>query len=221
MIWHQNVIHITACNYFWSYPRLNIKKEVSNLIELEEGTNVISAHEPQIPYIKKYLLKMKGYPRTAPLQSPPAFDIFISWLGSFLGIGIVAILAMVYNKPMLVASFGASAVLLYGAPDAPLSQPRNVFFGHTLSALVGVIIYSLFGLCWWSAALATALAIIVMLITKTTHPPGGATALVAILSKATPIYILTPVAAGAIILIAIALITNNLSPNRSYPRYWF
>lgn len=168
----------------------------------------------------KYLSKMKGNSRTAPLQAPPVFDIFISGLGAFIGISAVAILALVYKLPMLVASFGASAVLLYGVPDAPLSQPRNVFFGHTVSATVGVVTYMIFGLTWWSAALATAVAIIVMLITKTSHPPGGATALVAILNKAHPAYILTPVAAGAIILIVIAIITNNLSPNRSYPRYW-
>jgi CBS-domain-containing membrane protein len=190
------------------------------LFELEEGTNSSSTYELRIHLIKNYLLKMKGYTRTTPLQSPPAFDIFISWLGTFLGIAAVAILALVYDKPMLVASFGASAVLIYGVPEAPLSQPRNVFFGHTLSAAVGVITYSLFGLSWWTAALATAIALIVMLITKTTHPPGGATALVAILNRATPLYILTPVAAGVIILVFIALITNNLSPNRSYPRYW-
>lgn len=190
------------------------------MFELEENNNSAATYELKLHPVVKYLSKMKGYPRTTPLQSPPAFDIFISWLGSFLGIAAVAILAMVYDKPMLVASFGASAVLIYGVPDAPLSQPRNVFFGHTLSAAVGVTTYLLLGLNWWTAALGTAIAIIVMLVTKTTHPPGGATALVAILSKATPIYILTPVAAGVIILIAIAIITNNLSPNRSYPRYW-
>ncbi|WP_053006475.1 MULTISPECIES: HPP family protein [Desulfosporosinus] len=187
---------------------------------MEQENDSTAAYEHKVHPILNYFLKMRGYPRTAPLQSPPPFDIFISWMGTFLGIGVVAILSMVYNMPMLVASFGASAVLLYGVPDAPLSQPRNVFFGHILSAAIGVMTYQFFGLTWWSAALGTAIALGVMLITKTTHPPGGATALVAILNKATPQYILTPVAAGVIILIAIAIITNNLSPNRSYPRYW-
>lgn len=169
----------------------------------------------------KYLSKMKGNPRTSPLQSPPPLDLFLSWFGALLGIGVVAILALVYQMPMLVASFGASAVLLYGVPDAPLSQPRNVFFGHTLSATVGVLAFALFGLTWWAAALGTATAILLMLLTKTTHPPGGATALVAILNQAGPFYIVTPVAAGAMVLIVVAMLINNLSPNRSYPRYWF
>lgn len=172
------------------------------------------------PALGNYLAKMKGKPRSVPLQAPPIFEIFISGLGAFLGIATVAILALVYELPMLAASFGASAVLLYGVPDGPLSQPRNVFFGHILSAGVGVLAVMLFGLTWWSAALAVATAIMVMHMTKTTHPPGGATALLAVLSQAQPSFILTPIAAGAALLIIIAVLVNNLSPNRSYPRYW-
>lgn len=168
----------------------------------------------------RYISKMKGIRRTNPLVAPPAFDVFISSLGAFLGIMTVAVLALVYHMPMLVASFGASAVLIYGVPDAPLSQPRNVIFGHLISAVIGVSVYWLFGLTWWSVSLGTALALVVMILTKTTHPPGGATAMVAILNKAQPQFILTPVLAGAVILIIIGMLINNLSPNRSYPRYW-
>lgn len=195
-----------------------------------EGTEVkrtAVVHDPgviKIGLIKirllAYLSKMKGNPRTTPLTAPPPFDIFISGLGALLGIAAVAFLSLVHGLPMLVASFGASAILVYGVPDAPLSQPRNVFFGHAVSATVGVLTYSFFGLSWWSAALGVSLALVMMLVTKTTHPPGGATALVAILNQAHPIFILTPVAAGAVILVLVGIIVNNLSPNRSYPRYW-
>ncbi|MDA8443157.1 MAG: HPP family protein [Peptococcaceae bacterium] len=171
--------------------------------------------------IRMYLVKMKGQKRLEPRVRHHHFDVFIAWLGAFLGIGVVALLSLSYHMPLLVASFGASAVLLYGVPDSPLAQPRNVFFGHTISATVGVIAYALLGLNWWSASIATATAIALMLLTHTAHPPGGATALVAVLSKAAPMYILTPVALGAAILIIIALITNNLSPRRSYPMHWF
>lgn len=163
---------------------------------------------------------MKGIKRSVPLQAPPVFEIVISACGAFLGIAVVAILSMVYALPLLAASFGASAVLLYGVPDSPLSQPRNVFLGHVFSAIVGVAAFSLLGSTWWSASLAVALAIVVMQVTKTTHPPGGATALLAVLSQARPEFIITPIAAGAALLIIIALLVNNLSPTRSYPRYW-
>ncbi|WP_050809883.1 HPP family protein [Desulfosporosinus sp. OT] len=168
----------------------------------------------------RYLSKMKGYKRTTPLVTPPPLDIIITWLGAFLGITAIALFAENYSLP-IVASFGASAVLIYGVPDAPLSQPRNVILGHTLSAVAGVTTFIMFGLTWWSPALGTALALIIMILTKTTHPPGGATALFAVLSKAHPSYILTPIALGAVILVIIGLLVNNLSPNRHYPRYWY
>ena len=167
-----------------------------------------------------YISKMKGYKRTTPLVSPPPLDVILTWLGAFLGITAIVLFSHKFDLPV-VASFGASAVLIYGVPDAPLSQPRNVIFGHSLSAVTGVATFMMFGLTWWSPALGTALALVVMLLTKTTHPPGGATALFAVLSKAHPSYILTPIMSGAVILVIIGLLVNNLSPNRHYPRYWY
>jgi CBS-domain-containing membrane protein len=168
----------------------------------------------------RYLLKMRGSPRKTPLPTQPVIDVFVSWVGAFLGIATVAFLSLIYKMPLIVPSLGASAVLIYGAPDVPFAQPRNVFLGHVISATVGVVVYTLIGLTWWSAALATSLAIVMMLLTKTIHPPAGATALIAVLTKASPVYILAPVAAGALVLIIIGLIINNVSPNRSYPKYW-
>jgi len=172
------------------------------------------------PLMIRYISKMKGLTRTTPLVSPAPLDIIISWVGAFLGITAIVLFSHKFDLSV-VASFGASAVLIYGVPDAPLSQPRNVIFGHTLSAVAGVATFMMFGLTWWSPALGTALALVVMLITKTTHPPGGATALFAVLSKAHPSYILTPIMAGAVILVIIGILVNNLSPNRQYPRYWY
>jgi len=170
--------------------------------------------------LSRYLSKMKGFKRTTPLVSPPPLDVILTWLGAFLGITAIALFAHQYVLPV-VASFGASAVLIYGVPDAPLSQPRNVILGHTLSATAGVATFMMFGLTWWSPGVGTALALVVMLLTKTTHPPGGATALFAVLTKAHPSYILTPIMTGAMILVIIGLLVNNLSPNRQYPRYWY
>ena len=79
----------------------------------------------------------------------------------------------------------------------------------------------LFGLNWWSPAVGTALALLIMLLTKTTHPPGGATALFAVMSQVHFSYIFSPIMAGAVILVIIGLLVNNLSPNKHYPRYWY
>ena len=176
--------------------------------------------QPEHSWMIRYLAKMKGYKRTTPLVSPPPLDVILTMFGAFLGIAAIALFAHKFDLPV-VASFGASAVLIYGVPDAPLSQPRNVIFGHTLSAVAGVATFMMFGLTWWSPALGTALALVVMILTKTTHPPGGATALFAVLSKAHPSYIMTPIMVGAVILVIVGLFVNNLSPNRNYPRYWY
>lgn len=171
--------------------------------------------------VLKYFAKFKGFKRDTPFVTPVPIDIIIAFVGSFLALSFLGILTYIYQAPMLVAPLGATAVLIYGSPDGPLSQPRNVIFGHTLSAIIGVLTYQLCGLTWWSVALGTSIALLTMLLTKTTHPPGGATALFAILSGAGPMYILTPILLGAVIMVIIAVFINNLSPNRNYPRYWF
>lgn len=197
-------------------------QKVKKLAEITDPSNLVNAKGltrigPSL--MIKYISKMKGYKRTTLLLSPPPLDIIISSLGAFLGIVTIVLFAQQFELPVM-AAFGASVVLVFGVPDAPMAQPRNVIFGHTLSAATGVAIFMIFGLSWWSPAVATALALVIMLLTKTTHPPGGATALFAVLSEAHPSYILSPMMLGAIILVIIGLLVNNLSTNRHYPRYW-
>ena len=144
--------------------------------------------------------------------------IIMTFIGSFCSIGLLAYGSSVENWPILVASFGASAVLLFGAPASPLAQPRNLFGGHLISAIVGVSIYQLFGETWWSIALAVTLAIIAMMLTATTHPPGGATALVSVLNHANYIFIFLPILLGAVVLFIAAVLSSRIFPGlREYP----
>lgn len=128
---------------------------------------------------------------------------------------------------MIVGSFGASAVLIYGAIKSPLAQPRNLLGGHVFSAIVGVASYKMFGGdMWLASAIAVATAIAIMHATKTLHPPGGATALIAVIGGEKVhdlgyLYAIIPVGAGAVIMLAIALIINNLPRSRRYPEFWF
>jgi len=167
-------------------------------------------------------------------KSPPGVglgEVFWSWIGSVTGIGICGYLSWRYFEPrdltLIIGSFGASAVLVYGAIKSPLAQPRNLIGGHILSGLVGVACYQLFGdTIWLASAMGVSLAIAVMLLTKTLHPPGGATALIAIIGgekihKLGFLYAFVPAGLGASILLIVALIVNNLSRNRRYPEYWF
>jgi CBS domain-containing membrane protein len=152
---------------------------------------------------------------------------FWAFLGSFIGLGTIAYLQYKalpeQDLVFLIGSFGASCVLVYGVIQSPLAQPRNLIGGHVISATIGVTIQKLLpDLIWIAAPLAVSLSIVFMQITKTLHPPGGATALIAVTAspeiKAMGYgYVFTPVLTGALILLAAALIFNNLTKNRQYP----
>ena len=180
--------------------------------------------------LRAYFRKWRG----STAGSPPRVnnsEILWSWLGAFAGIGLLAWLGQysfsAYSLHLLIGSFGASAVLLFGAPRSPLAQPRNLLGGHALSAAVGVI-------CWQllhnqpvlAQALAVASAIALMHLTDTLHPPGGATALIAVtgspqIQALGYKYAVVPVAAGAAALLVVALLVNNIPRGRRYPRHWW
>jgi len=152
---------------------------------------------------------------------------FFTFLGAFFGIGIIGFISSKYfvlnDNLFLIGSFGASSVLIYGSINSPLAQPRNLIGGHIVSAIIGVTVHKLIpNEIWLSSALAVALSIVFMQITKTLHPPGGATALIANIGsekiKALGyIYVLSPVLTGVLILFLVALIFNNITSNRRYP----
>ncbi len=176
-----------------------------------------------------YWRKMRGGASTPARVS--VIEIFWSWLGAFLGIALVAWIDhfFLYETDLLliIGSFGASAVLLYGAPSSPLAQPRNLLGGHLVSALIGVALYKLIPQqVWLAAALAVSLAIAMMHLTITLHPPGGATALIAVIGSEKIhalgfLYAFVPVLLGAFLMLIVALVVNNLAVDRRYPLWWF
>lgn len=178
--------------------------------------------------IKDFLEKMRGNTQSPPRVS--AVEIIWSWLGGCLGIGVVGYLNSKFFEQtdvvLIIGSFGASAVLIYGAIKSPLAQPRNLVGGHILSALIGVLAYKLlYPHIWLASAMAVATSIALMQATKTLHPPGGATALIAVIGgpKITNLgflYALIPVGAGVAVLLIVALLVNNISHHRRYPEFW-
>lgn len=152
---------------------------------------------------------------------------FWSFLGSFIGIGIIAYMQsqLLPNEDVvfLIGSFGASSVLVYGIIQSPLAQPRNLIGGHLVSAFIGVTVQMFLpDILWINAPLAVSLSIVLMQITKTLHPPGGATALIAVtgsdaIKNLGYFYVLSPVLSGSLILLIIAVIFNNSTSNRLYP----
>ncbi|CZS91295.1 related to HPP family protein [Rhynchosporium agropyri] len=160
------------------------------------------------------------------------------WFWSFIGAfaGILVIEAVFMSKvlqsdgaPIIIASLGAAAVLEYQTIDSPLSQPRNALFGQIFASVIGVGITKLFklnsnfeDLRWVAGALSVGLASSVMGITKTIHPPAGATALLASTSPdieklgwmLVPLIIL-----GSVLMLAVACVVNNIQ--RTFPIYWW
>jgi len=175
-----------------------------------------------------FFLKMRGTTHGPPAAPLP--EIGWSWLGAFLGMAAIAVghrqLLAQTDLLLLIGSFGASAVLVFGAIRSPLAQPRNLVGGDVLSALVGVACYQLLGdfpLLAIPAAVATAIAL--MHGTRTLHPPGGATALIAVtgsdrIHDLGYLFAIVPAGSGAVLMLAVGLVVNNLSRGRRYPQFW-
>jgi len=175
-----------------------------------------------------YISKMKGTTKSPPRVG--VSEMAWSWTGAFVGISLVGIansrVVEGTDLVLIIGSFGASAVLLYGAAQSPLAQPRNLMGGHFFSALIGVFCFkTLGGETWLASAMAVSTATAFMHATKTLHPPGGATALIAVIGGEKIhalgyLYALVPAALGAALMLAVALVVNNIPRSRRYPAFW-
>lgn len=152
--------------------------------------------------------------------APPRSEWIWTFAGCFVGIGLIAYLALHHGVPILIATLGASACLIFGTPAVPFAQPRNAFAGHVISAVIGVAVYQLLGTTWYSMGLCVALAVTAMMATCTIHPPAGATALIAVVTQQDWLFPLAPVGVGITILVLLGIIFNNFAMHRKYPSYW-
>lgn len=166
-----------------------------------------------------YFKKFKGQGESLPVKLPIS-EIVFAWFGGFISIFIIEYLTKFYDNLLVMGSFGASCVLLFGFPKSPFSQPRNVILGHFLSTFIGLAFLHILGNEYWSMALALATAIAVMIGTRTVHPPAGSNPLIVFLLGANWDYLIFPSLIGSIILVIVAIFYNNLHKNRVYPQYW-
>ena len=145
--------------------------------------------------------------------------IFAS-LGGFIAIAIISFLAEYTGYPLLMGSLGASCVLLFGFPESPFSQPKNVVLGHLISTFIGLTFLHLVGPQWWSLALALSASIGLMIATNTVHPPAGSNPVIVFLAHANWSFIVMPSFIGSVSLVIVALIFINSSQKRHYPKSW-
>lgn len=175
--------------------------------------------------MKNFWQKVAGQKVARPAIAS-ARHIILSALGAFLAISAIALGSRSPHDLLIMGSFGGTCVLLFGFPDSPFAQPRNVILGHTLSYSIGLISAKVLGAHWWSLGLALAISVAIMMLTGTVHPPAGANPVIIYLSfhyaKTDPGWhsILFPALLGACALVAVALVFNNLVRDEAYPRYW-
>ena len=141
--------------------------------------------------------------------------------GLFSAITIGALTLLTYKTDyglFLVASFGSTMVLLYGYPESPFAHPKNIFFGHLVTAIVGVIALTFIPLPEYILIpIAVGFGVFFMILLNVTHPPAGGNPIIVIIGSASLDYILTPVITGSIIIIIFAIVINRLILKKKYP----
>ena len=157
-------------------------------------------------------------------STQPSFkrwQLIRSFIGGLIAISCLGILSNLSTYPLLIAPFGASTVLLFGAPNSPLAQPRNLILGNLVGAISAVLCVFFLGSSSLTSGIAVGLTIALGQAFRCLHPPAGAVALLGVLLKASPIFIFIPVLSGSLILLGITLGFNRfLKREQSYPKHW-
>lgn len=154
---------------------------------------------------------------------PNGLELFRGFIGGALSILILLLLGQWSHHMWIMAPFGASCVLLYTVAQSPLAQPRNIIFGHFISALVGLVCLKFFPINIWTIAGSVGVAIALMQYCRCVHPPAGANPLVILLTAHTVYYdwdfLIFPVLCGAVALVLVALLVNNIKVTKKWPIY--
>ena len=118
----------------------------------------------------------------------------------------------------LIASFGSTMVLLYGYPESPFAQPKNIFFGHLITSLVGVFVLNFVPLPLYIVLpLAVGLGVTLMILLKITHPPAGGNPIIVIMGSVSLDYLINPIISGTIIVLVFGVVLNRLILKKKYP----
>jgi CBS-domain-containing membrane protein len=141
--------------------------------------------------------------------------------GGSLAIGLMYLLSLQTEFPLAAIPFATSIVLVTGTPEAPPAQPRALVGGHILSAIIGVLVVKIAGPQAWVAALAVGLAMLAMLATDSFHPPAGINPLIIVMNNMSWGFILVPVAAGALLLLAYTFVWTNVVRRSRWPERWW
>ena len=144
---------------------------------------------------------------------------FFALIFSIITIGLLSFLTYKINLGVfLLASFGSTMVLLFGYPESPFAKPKNIFFGHILTSLTGIIFFKYISLpIFIIIPLAVGLGIAIMIFFDVTHPPAGGNPIIMISSSASFDFLFTPVITGTILVIIFGFILNRFVAQNNYP----
>ena len=139
---------------------------------------------------------------------------------SIITIGVLTVLTYKTSYGIfLIASFGSTMVLLYGYPESPFAQPKNIILGHFLTALIGIIFLNFVPLpIFLNIPLAVGFGVMFMILLKVTHPPAGGNPIIVIIGSVSFDYLLTPVLIGSIIVVMFGVIINKFLFKKEYPK---
>ena len=141
--------------------------------------------------------------------------------GFFSAVTIGALTLLTYKTEFgvfLIASFGSSMVLLFGYPESPFAQPKNIFFGHLLASMVGIIFLYLVPLpIFLLIPLAVGFGVALMILLNVTHPPAGGNPIIVIMGSVSLGYLINPIIIGSLIILAFGVILNRLILKKKYP----
>ena len=142
--------------------------------------------------------------------------------GLFSAITIGALTFLTYKTTyglFLIASFGSSMVLLYGYPESPFAQPKNIFFGHLLSAAVGILVLNFIPLpLYIIIPLAVGLGVGLMILLNVTHPPAGGNPIIVIIGSVSLDYLINPIITGSLIILIFGVVINRFILKKKYPK---
>ena len=153
------------------------------------------------------------------ITKPLLQKALIAGFFSTITIGVLTVLT--YKSTLgyfIAASFGSSMVLLFGFPESPFAQPKNVFFGHLLTALVGVLFVNFIPLpIYMSIAFAVGIGVFLMILLNVVHPPAGGNPIIVIIGSVSYDYLILPIISGCLVIISLAVLINKFILKKNYP----
>jgi len=155
------------------------------------------------------------------MKIPKNLEPIVSGLSAAIVIGVLAFLTLRTSAGIwIMFSFGATVFIVFVLYNLETAQPKNIFFGHLVSVIVGIIFNEIIGFSFYSLGLSVGVAVALMIYLKVMHPPAASNPLVVLFTDVSFDFILFPVITGTIVIILMSIFINKIILKRDYPKKW-